>query len=140
MILDSDDLELDFTKPVISISLGLSAIFLLGGKTREEAPVPLLIRPGDVMFLAGESRLAYHGMAKVVPNDFDKDVSSVGVHRNSEISSSSQLPCIPESERLAVKAFLSSHRININLRQVLPDGVDRISDLQTKEVGLYNKN
>ena len=36
-----DDLEFDFTKPVISISLGLSAIFLLGGRTREEAPCAL---------------------------------------------------------------------------------------------------
>ena len=133
-----DELEYDFTKPVISMSLGLSAIFLLGGKTREEPPVPLLIRPGDVMFLAGESRLAYHGMAKVVPNEPECDALRGGVHSSSEISLSLnlKLPSIPESERLAVKGFLSSHRININLRQVLPDGVNCISDLQTKEVGL----
>ena len=134
-----DDLEYDFTKPVLSISLGRSAIFLLGGKTREEPPVPLLVRPGDVMFLAGESRLAYHGMAKVVPNEAECDALHGGVHSSSEMSLSLnlQLPSIPESDRLAVKSFLSSHRININLRQVLPDGVDCISDLfQAKEVGL----
>ena len=130
-----DDLEFDFTKPVLSLSLGLSAIFLLGGKTREEPPVPLLVRPGDVMFLGGESRLAYHGMAKVLPSDLNDDVVP------SKTSSPSPLPDslieTPENERAAVKFFLSSHRININIRQVLPDGVETITDLQKRTD--YNK-
>ena len=44
-----------------SSSLGLSAIFLLGGSTRDEAPLPLLLRSGDVIVLSGPSRRSYHG-------------------------------------------------------------------------------
>ena len=55
-----DDLELDFTQPVVSISLGLPAIFLLGGDTKDCEPVvPILVRPGDVYLLAGDSRLCF---------------------------------------------------------------------------------
>eukprot|EP00957_Ditylum_brightwellii_P174320 13271547-Ditylum_brightwellii.AAC.1 len=61
-----DDLEYDFSKPVISISLGLPSIFLLGGKDRNNYAVPILVRPGDVMVLGGDCRLHYHGMARVV--------------------------------------------------------------------------
>ena len=120
-----DDLEFDFTKPVVSISLGLPAIFLLGGTTRNEAPLPVLVRPGDVMLLAGKSRLAYHGMAKVIPN-LDEDLPSVAYCDMSLPSESSIV--IPDTERAAVASFLSSHRININIRQVLPDGIEVISE------------
>eukprot|EP00557_Chaetoceros_sp_GSL56_P001698 CAMPEP_0176504248 /NCGR_PEP_ID=MMETSP0200_2-20121128/15819_1 /TAXON_ID=947934 /ORGANISM="Chaetoceros sp., Strain GSL56" /LENGTH=389 /DNA_ID=CAMNT_0017903641 /DNA_START=79 /DNA_END=1246 /DNA_ORIENTATION=+ len=63
-----DDLEYDFTKPVVSLSIGLPAVFLLGGMTKDDGPVvPILVRPGDVMLLGGESRLCYHGIARVIP-------------------------------------------------------------------------
>lgn len=62
-----DDKEYALDKPVVSISLGLPAIFLLGGKTKDETPVvPILVRPGDVMLLAGGTRLNIHGMARVL--------------------------------------------------------------------------
>ena len=65
-----DDLELALDKPVVSISLGLPAVFLLGGKQKEDAPViPILVRPGDVMILGGQSRLNFHGMARVFPGE-----------------------------------------------------------------------
>ena len=120
-----DDLEFDFTKPVVSISLGLPAIFLLGGTTRNEAPLPVLVRPGDVMLLAGKSRLAFHGMAKVIPN-LDEDLPSVA-YCDMSLPSESSI-AIPDTERTAVASFLSSHRININIRQVLPDEIEVISE------------
>ena len=120
-----DDLEFDFTKPVVSISLGLPAIFLLGGTTRNEAPLPVLVRPGDVMLLAGKSRLAFHGMAKVIPN-LDEDLPSVA-YCDMSLPSESSI-AIPDTERAALASFLSSHRININIRQVLPDGIEVISE------------
>ena len=65
-----DDLEYALDKPVVSMSMGLPAIFLLGGATKESEPVvPILVRPGDVLILGGQCRLYYHGMAKVIPND-----------------------------------------------------------------------
>ena len=142
----SDDLELDFTKPVISISLGLCAIFLLGQKTKDEEPiVPILVRPGDVLLLAGESRLAYHGMARVldkridvapaspIANEFQvQSLKSIvqeddtGCNTTGSFDASDRGRTCPESELDALNHFLSEHRININVRQVLPDGLTRI--------------
>jgi alkylated DNA repair protein alkB family protein 1 len=155
-----DDLELDRTKPVVSISLGLPAVFLLGGKSKEEEPViGILVRPGDVMLLAGGSRLCFHGMARVIPKEVvlprpsleeymtvDSDVDGDdGVHYKSQIgswndecmkmnkaSTTETQPILlselitPEIDVDAVAEFLSKHRININLRQVLPNGMDTI--------------
>ena len=44
-------------KPIISISLGCPAIFLIGGRSRSDPPTPLLVRSGDVIVMARESRL-----------------------------------------------------------------------------------
>lgn len=60
-----DDLERTLTPPVVSISLGCAGVFLLGGRSKDERPLPVLLRSGDVVILAGESRLAYHGVARV---------------------------------------------------------------------------
>ena len=60
-----DDLELTLTPPVLSVSLGLPAIFLLGGATKDVKPTSILVRPGDVMVMGGESRRAYNGVAGV---------------------------------------------------------------------------
>lgn len=55
---------------VAIFSFGQSAIFLIGGPTKSHAPVPLLIRSGDIVIMSGESRLAYHGIPKILrPTD-----------------------------------------------------------------------
>jgi len=41
-----DDLELTLGPPVLSVSLGLPAIFLLGGATKDVKPTSILVRPG----------------------------------------------------------------------------------------------
>ena len=56
-----DDVENDATWPLVSISLGCPAVFLVGGSSLDQAPLPLLLRPRTVVVLAGSSRLAYHG-------------------------------------------------------------------------------
>jgi hypothetical protein len=62
-----DNMERDFAFPVVSVSFGCAAVYLLGGVTKDEEPTPVLIRSGDVVVLSGDSRLAYHGVARVVP-------------------------------------------------------------------------
>lgn len=42
-------------------SVGCSAVFLLGGPTRQEPPVALLVRSGDIVLMSGRARLCYHG-------------------------------------------------------------------------------
>lgn len=44
-----------------SDSLGCKAIFLLGGKTRQDDPIAMFLRSGDVVLMAGEARECFHG-------------------------------------------------------------------------------
>lgn len=58
---DRDEHRLD--APVVSISLGLPAIFLFGGSERAERPRRVRLASGDVVVWGGPSRLAFHGIA-----------------------------------------------------------------------------
>jgi len=66
MGLHQDRDEADFDAPVISVSLGDSARFRVGGTTRRGPTEGLLLRSGDVLALAGPDRLAYHGVDRVL--------------------------------------------------------------------------
>ncbi len=59
-LLDKD--ERDFGAPIVSVSLGLPAIFLFGGLTRSDPARRVALRHGDVAVWGGPSRLAYHGI------------------------------------------------------------------------------
>jgi alkylated DNA repair dioxygenase AlkB len=64
-----DDMERTLAAPVVSISLGAPAVFLLekagGGAAAAAPPTPLLLRSGDVLILSGASRRSLHGVPKV---------------------------------------------------------------------------
>lgn len=53
--------------PVISISLGASAIFLRGGATRRDTTEEIPLKSGDIMLMGGEHRLAFHGVKTIIP-------------------------------------------------------------------------
>ncbi|XP_057858579.1 alpha-ketoglutarate-dependent dioxygenase alkB isoform X2 [Cryptomeria japonica] len=55
-----DDMEADWSKPIVSISLGCKAIFLLGGESREDTPFAMFLRSGDVVLMAGPARQCFH--------------------------------------------------------------------------------
>lgn len=61
--LHRDEDERDLTAPVVSVSLGLPAIFLWGGLSRKERPVRVRLESGDVVVWGGAARLVYHGIA-----------------------------------------------------------------------------
>ncbi len=63
----TDHSEKDLARPLLSLSFGQSAIFLIGGPTKQTRPKALLLNSGDVVIMSGESRLAYHGVPKVLP-------------------------------------------------------------------------
>jgi alkylated DNA repair protein (DNA oxidative demethylase) len=65
LTLHQDKDERDFTQPIVSVSLGVPATFLLGGLTRKERPVRLPVQHGDVVVFGGVARLRYHGVAPV---------------------------------------------------------------------------
>src|SRR5580704_10639705 len=60
--LHQDRNERDFEQPIVSVSLGLPAIFLWGGKTRTEKARRIPLSHGDVMVWGGEDRLTFHGV------------------------------------------------------------------------------
>jgi len=61
---DSD--ERTFDAPVLSVSLGDTAVFRLGGNTRRGATRAIRLASGDVVLLAGEARRAYHGIDRLL--------------------------------------------------------------------------
>jgi alkylated DNA repair protein (DNA oxidative demethylase) len=71
MGLHQDKDEEDFAAPVVSVSLGDTGIFRVGGRSRKDATRTIELRSGDVVVLGGEDRLAYHGIDRVLPGTSD---------------------------------------------------------------------
>lgn len=57
--------EHDFSAPVLSVSLGDTATFHVGGTKRTDPKTRLTLHSGDVLILEGESRLAFHGIDRI---------------------------------------------------------------------------
>ena len=90
MGLHRDDDEEDFSAPVVSLSLGDTALFRIGGTARKDPTRAFELKSGDVVVLSGTSRRAYHGVDRIVPGSSD----------------------------LLVDAFPDGGRINLTLRRV----------------------
>jgi DNA oxidative demethylase len=60
--LHQDKDEKDFAHPIVSVSLGLPAIFLFGGLKRTDKPRRIALAHGDVAVWGGPSRLFHHGV------------------------------------------------------------------------------
>ncbi len=145
-----DDLEHEnaMNKPIVSVSLGLPGIFILGGPTKDEneddaSPHPvraILLRPGDVLIMGGASRLNYHAMARVLPKEaaleYDQKIGYYNTMGNAmeddqpfanlsvqDIHKEAIMDThVPNDEREYLAEYLRNHRVNINVRQVYPDG------------------
>lgn len=60
--LHQDKDERDFTQPIVSVSLGIPAVFLFGGFARGDKTERIPVRHGDVVVWGGPARLRYHGV------------------------------------------------------------------------------
>lgn len=67
--LHQDRDERDFSAPIVSVSLGLPAVFLFGGMRRADKPQRVRLAHGDVVVWGGPSRLAFHGVAPLADGD-----------------------------------------------------------------------
>lgn len=94
-----DQSEVDASRPLVSISVGESAIFLVGGATRDEPPIPILLRSGDVVIMSGPSRRVFHGVPRILQGSVDE-----GLLRG--------------WDEQGIVAFVRGTRINVNVRQV----------------------
>jgi len=123
-----DDAEHDLAKPIISLSLGCSALYLLGGRKKDLDPLPLLLRSGDAIIMTGESRLCYHGIPAILPHAFEAEMR--GLSRDSLASQlADHLAVIEEEENNIsqhVLRYLEQHRINMNARQVCYEGKEEL--------------
>lgn len=68
MGLHQDKDELDFSQPIVSVSLGVPATFLFGGARRNDKTVKILLTHGDVVVWGGASRCFYHGVNTIQPH------------------------------------------------------------------------
>lgn len=60
--LHQDKDERDLESPIVSVSLGLPAVFLLGGHSRADRPRRIALEHADVVVWGGPARLRYHGV------------------------------------------------------------------------------
>ena len=67
MGLHQDRDEKDLTQPIVTVSLGDDADFLIGGVTRTEKAQAFIVRSGDILIMGGESRIRFHGVRKIYP-------------------------------------------------------------------------
>ncbi|EFJ17881.1 hypothetical protein SELMODRAFT_113969 [Selaginella moellendorffii] len=102
-----DDMEADWSKPIVSISLGCKAIFLLGGETRDDPPVAMFLRSGDCVLMAGPSRRCFHGVPRIFTGCKESDLPDFSALAMGEIK-----------ENVAILDYIQQSRININIRQV----------------------
>jgi alkylated DNA repair protein alkB family protein 1 len=91
--------------PLISLSFGSSAIFLIGGQSKFIKPKAICISSGDVVVMSGESRLAYHAVPKIYKNN---DLNLILNLDSNEIV----------NEWTDYYNYIINNRINLNIRQV----------------------
>lgn len=65
--LHQDRDEADFDAPVVSLSLGDTALFRIGGTRRKDPTRSLRLGSGDAVVLGGQARLAFHGVDRIEP-------------------------------------------------------------------------
>ena len=66
MGLHQDRDEDDFAAPVVSLSLGQTCLFRLGGPARRDPTRSFRLTSGDALVLAGDMRLAFHGVDRII--------------------------------------------------------------------------
>jgi DNA oxidative demethylase len=68
LTLHQDKNERDFGAPIVSVSLGIPAVFLFGGRKRSDRHRRVALAHGDVVVWGGPARLRYHGVAPLADN------------------------------------------------------------------------
>jgi alkylated DNA repair protein (DNA oxidative demethylase) len=77
LTLHQDKNEQDFSQPIVSVSLGVPAIFLFGGLKRSDKTRRVPLVHGDVVVWGGPDRLRYHGVLTLKESHYPK----LGNHR-----------------------------------------------------------
>jgi alkylated DNA repair protein (DNA oxidative demethylase) len=70
--LHQDRDEQDLGQPIVSVSLGIPAVFQFGGAQRADRPARVPLAHGDVVVWGGPARLRFHGVLPLKPDRHDK--------------------------------------------------------------------
>ena len=62
-----DNSEKNLSPPVVSISIGDSAVFQIGGSDKTTSLESIILESGDLLVLSKESRLFFHKLARILP-------------------------------------------------------------------------
>lgn len=77
MGLHRDEDEDNFSAPVVSVSLGRTARFRIGGTARKDPTRSFDLHSGDVLVLGGDDRLAFHGVDRIKEGTGSLDLSQI---------------------------------------------------------------
>jgi alkylated DNA repair protein alkB homolog 1 len=91
--------------PLLSLSFGLDAIFLLGGVSKDDVPTALRLQSGDIMIMEKEARLCYHGVPRIIGGTLPGPLLT-----DDNI--------VPPVDWTPFANYLKTSRINLNIRQV----------------------
>jgi len=103
----TDHSEHNMEPPVISLSFGLPAVFLIGGETKATRPSAILLPSGSALIMSGASRKAYHAVARILPHNHDSAERILPDDDDDHVQNCD-----------AIDMFLRHTRINLNVRQV----------------------
>ena len=110
-----DRSEKNMTAPLLSISLGSQAIFLIGTESKSTKPEAIRLRSGDLCIMSGKSRLSYHGVPKVIKEDCIEEYFNYNECSSDFIGSVFH---VNDSEWQSFYEYIKINRINLNIRQV----------------------
>ncbi|KAG4077245.1 hypothetical protein HA402_009874 [Bradysia odoriphaga] len=136
----TDHSERNLDAPLFSFSFGQSAIFLIGGTTKDIKPTAMFLHSGDIVIMSKESRLCYHAVPRVFKSDDsvwnntidggdddDDDRNEMPKKRKIENKSGCLVKDLwnKVDDRFYWEPFneyVENCRINVNVRQVLRKG------------------
>ncbi|KAI9844151.1 MAG: Nucleic acid dioxygenase alkbh1 [Sclerophora amabilis] len=118
-------------RPLVSISLGCDALFVIGAEFEEGNPgsgstdssesgpgrrehLVIRVHSGDAVYMSGKARFAWHGVPKIVKGTCPDFMENWPARPNS--STSSQLPGNDQFEEWS--GWMATKRINLNVRQI----------------------
>ncbi|KAM4723493.1 nucleic acid dioxygenase ALKBH1 [Anableps anableps] len=117
-----DESELDHSRPLLSLSFGQSAIFLLGGTHKHDPPSAMFMHSGDVMLMSGPSRLLYHAVPRILPAPPQRAALLEELSCASSLQTGSVLEPVSEEDWGVCLRYIQSSRVNMTVRQVLGSG------------------
>ncbi|KAI9474147.1 MAG: hypothetical protein EXX96DRAFT_580753 [Benjaminiella poitrasii] len=115
-----DQSEINMEAPLISLSLGHSCIYLIGGNTRNVKPIPLRLHSGDMIVMTAIARRAYHGVPRILDGTLPNYLSPDGYYEDA-----------PDWKLYG--EYMTTTRINLNIRQVFPNNKEESANEQEKK-------